>query len=175
MQDDLSKLILRAQRGEKEAFGEIYNLFIKRIFRFVYFSVRDHELAQDLTQNTFLRAWRSIGNFSLARGSFQAFLFTIARNLVIDWQRKKKEISLEKIGEHVLYENPEEDVEREYEKRIVWQAISKLEERDKQIVVLRYFEELTFFEIAKILGKKEGAVRVRIHRVLKKLKNYLEG
>lgn len=175
MQDDLATLISQAQRGEKDAFGEIYKLFLKRIFRFIYFSVHDREVAADLTQNTFLRAWRAIQTFSLAKGSFQAFLFTIARNLAIDWQRKKKPLPLEKIGEYEASDNLEENFERREKSQLVRQVLDKLGERDKQIIILRYFEELTFFEIAKILGKKEGAVRVRVHRVLKKLKSFLSG
>jgi len=172
--DDLSRLIRRSQEGDKDAFGEIYNLFLKRIFRFVYFSVRDRELAADLTQTTFLKAWQSIKKFSLQRGSFQAFLFTIARNLVIDHGRKKKEVSLETIADFPSFENPEEDMERLSEKRRVLQALSKLDRQDREIVVFRYFEELSFSEIARVTGKREGAVRVKVHRVLKKLKEHLE-
>lgn len=174
MADDLSKLITRAQRKDRDAFGEIYNLFLKRIYRFVYFSVRDQKLAEDITQDTFLRAWRSLASFSLSRGSFQAFLFAIARNLVIDWYRKKKEISLEAIADPSYQEHVDEKIIQDEQKQQLNRALVKLKFLERQIVTLRYFEELSFFEIGKVVHLSEGAVRVRLHRILKQLKKYLE-
>ena len=174
MEDDLSKLIVRAQRKDKDAFGQIYNLFLKRIYRFVYFSVHNHEQAEDITQNTFLRAWRSLVSFSTSRGSFQAFLFAIARNLVIDWYRKKKEISLEAITDPSYQEDTSEKITQDEEKQQLNRVLSKLKFLERQIVTLRYFEELSFFEIGKVVHLSEGAVRVRLHRILKQLKIYLK-
>lgn len=173
--DELSKLIVRAQNGDSEAFGEIYSLFLRRIFRFINFSVNDYELSQDLTQNTFLKAWRSINRFSVKKGSFQAFLFTIARNSVIDWYRKRKELPLKDVAEPASLVNVEEKVIRDEENLAVHRSISKLNFFEREIVTLRYFEDLTFAEIAKVVGKREGAIRVRVYRVIKNLKRHIEG
>lgn len=169
----INQLIKRAQKGDKDAFGEIYKLFLKQIFRFLYFSVRNYELAQDLTQNTFFKAWRALPSFSIPHGSFRAFLFTIARNLAIDESRKKKEIPLEAISEYPSKEDPQEYIQIEETKKLVWEALDKLDPEDKYMVVLRFFEEFEYEEIAKTLGKKEGTVRVGLHRILKKLKSHL--
>ncbi len=173
--DELSRLIIRAQNGDNEAFGEIYNLFLQRIFRFIHFSVNDYELSWDLTQNTFLKAWKAIEKFSTKKGSLQAFLFAIARNLVIDWYRKKKDILLRHISEPVVSADFEERLVRDEQGQALRAAINKLEPQDKEIIMLRYFEEMTFAEVAKIVGKREGAVRVRAHRALKSLRLYFRG
>lgn len=170
----LNKLIQRAQEGDKDAFGQIYNLFLKQIFRFLYFSVRNFELAEDLTQNTFFKVWRALPSFSISRGSFRAYLFAIARNLAIDESRKKKEVSLEAISNYPSKEDPEEEVQSKETQKVVWEALSNLKEEDKQIVVLRFFEGLEYAEIARALGKKEGAVRVGLHRILRKLRKFLK-
>lgn len=174
MASELKKLIERAQLGNKDAFGRIYELFFSKIYRFIYFSLGDKELSEDLAQNTFLRCWRSLQSFSDTKGSFQAFLFTIARNILIDWYRKKKEVSLEKVEDPASLENIESEAVKKEEKEIVWNALLRLKEFEKQVVILRYFEELSFADIAKIVGKKETAVRVKLHRTLKKMKHYLE-
>lgn len=170
----LKRLIIRAKKGDKDAFGEIYNLFQKLIFRYIYFSVRNYELAEDLTQNTFFKVWRVLPSISISRGSFRAFLFTIARNLIIDWSRSKKELPLETIENFPSFENPEEDVIRKEAKEVVLQALKRLEENERQLILLRFFEELEYGEIAKVIGKKEGAVRVSTHRILKKMKSYIK-
>ncbi len=170
----LKKLIKRAKEGDKDAFGQIYNLFLKQIFRFIYFSVRNYELAEDLTQNTFFKAWRSLPSFSLSGGSFRAYLFAIARNLCIDESRKKKEIPLEAIAEYPSKEDPEEAFSKLETREVVLRALDKLEEDERKLVVLRFLEEFEYGEIAKITGKKEGNVRVSIHRVLKKLNKILK-
>ncbi len=71
-------------------------------------------------------------------------------------------------------EKPDENLVREETSKKVWEALSLLKEEEKQIVILRYFEELSFTEISKVLGIREGALRVKIHRVLKKMKEVLE-
>lgn len=170
----LNRLISRAKQGDKDAFGEIYSLFQKLIFRYIYFSTRNYELAEDLTQNTFFKAWRALPSISISRGSFRAFLFTIARNLIIDWTRRKKELPLETIENFPSFEDPEEDLIRKETREIVLQALSELTEDERQLITLRFFEELEYGEIAKVVGKKTGAVRVSTHRILKKLKKYIK-
>lgn len=174
---DLNRLIKRAQQKDKEAFGEIYTFFYKPIFRYLYFSVRNRELAQDLTQDTFFKAWKALLSGSTSNGSFKAYLYTIARNLVIDYYRKKKEVSLDAIGEyveHLLVEDPQDLISQDEDKQMVSNALTKLEENERQFIVLRFFEDLRFSEMAKILGKGEGSVRVATHRVLKKLRIMLK-
>lgn len=177
MPDDYNKFVKKAITGDKNAFGELYNFFLDRIYRFIYYLVGDEFLAEDLTQNTFLRAWNGLKNFSLSKGTFQSYLFTIARNLVIDNQRKKKEVSLESAKADIVEsgENLEEKTWKNESMNKVHQALGFLEEDDRQIIILRFFEEMHFDEIAEVTGKNSGAIRVKVHRILAVLKKKLEG
>lgn len=174
--DELSKLIERAQEGDEDAYGQIYRLFWQRIYRYCQFNTGKSETAQDICQETFLRAWRSLSTFSLYKGgSFQAFLFKIARNLIIDLARKKKEIALENYQQQAdPAQDLDEKLQRQQDIAQVQSALAKLEEKDRQIIILRYFEELSSHEVAKIVGVREGNLRVRTHRILKKLKQIIE-
>lgn len=172
---DLSEVIEKAKRGDTKAFQEIYQTFYKKIFRYCVFNGQTEEGAKDICQEVFLRAWKSLPRFSLKDGgTMQAFLFRIARNLLIDLSRKKKEYALKEYEDAIeTNEDFIEDFAREQSIKNVKTALSELEEKDRQIVVLRYFEELSTADVAKALKMKEGALRVRIHRTLKKLEDIL--
>ena len=174
LMDDLADLITRAQKGEKDAFGQIYELFHKRIYRYCLFNTQASETAQDLCQETFFRAWKSLSTFSQKGGSFQAYIFRIARNLIIDLSRKKKELPLENYDQVDDRQVLEEGLEKQDDIKKVRNALSKLDGIERQIIILRYFEEMTTAEVAKVVGLREGALRVRTHRILKKLKEQIE-
>lgn len=176
MSSDYQKHVKKAIAGDKIAFGELYKIFLNKIYRFVYYLVGDEFVAEDITQNTFLKAWNGLSGFSMDRGTFQSYLFTIARNLVIDTQRKKKSYSLEGgYGKDVeTGENFIENVWKDETNKKVHQALTDLSEFDRQLVILRFFEEMRFDEIAEIVGKESGTVRVKIHRILEKLKGQLK-
>jgi len=173
--DDLSKLINRAQRGDKDAYGKIYQFFYKRILRYCQFNLGEYQKAQDICQETFFRAWKSLPVFELKKGgSFQAFLFKIAHNLIVDLVRKKREISIYKIEEPAQSHDLYEKFDKLNQIAKVKNALSKLKKDERQVIILRYFEEMTSVEVAQIVGKREGALRVQTHRILKKLKRFLE-
>lgn len=178
--DDLSKLIKRAQVGDNDAFGQIYNIFYGRIFRYCKYNLPAGrhgfaEEAQDLCQETFLRAYKSISTFSEKKGgSFQAYLFRIARNLTIDARRKKKDVPLKEYWEIEDGVDLDGDIDKKHEAQRLHKVLFKLKDKERQVVMLRYFEEVTTAETAKVMGMREGALRVMSHRVLIKLKQMLE-
>lgn len=176
MPDDYYEYVKKSIAGDKEAFGELYKIFLNRIYRFVYYLVGDEFSAEDITQNTFLKAWNSLPNFSLDGGTFQSYLYTIARNLVIDGQRKKKVYSLGAY-EDVLesQENPENAVWRNEAAQKVHEVLSDLDADDREILILRFFEEMQFDEISKVVGRQSGAIRVKVHRLMEILRQKLEG
>jgi RNA polymerase sigma-70 factor (ECF subfamily) len=175
MDETVADYVARAKEGDKEAFGRLYSLFLEKIYRFVYYLASDEELAYDITQDAFVRAWRALPRFDRERGSFSTFLYAIARNLVIDNQRKRITFSLEFVGDVGKEENFEEDIDRKERAGKVREILSSLDGHDRELVVLRYFEEMSFKKISKIVGKEEGAVRVKVFRILKSLKEKLEG
>lgn len=172
--EDLEQLIAKSQEGDREAFGKIYTLFYKRIYRYCQINLQNQAVAQDLCQETFLKAWKSLGSFSLKNGgSLQAYLFKIARNLMIDLSRKKKEVSIEQIPDIEKSDDLEDEIDKKDGEIKVWKALSKLKELERQVIILRFFEDLSTSEVAKVVGIKEGALRVRLHRILKDLKEIL--
>lgn len=174
--EDLKRLIQKAQQGDKDAFGEIYKLYYKKIYRYCSFNVKENALAEDICQDTFVKAWKKIQSFTLDEGwSIQAFLFTIARNLIIDNSRKKKNYSIDEYENLQTNENFIEDIDRKDDIKRVKVALSKLDETERQIIILRYFEEMESKEVAEIVGISDGALRVRSHRVMQKLKEIMEG
>lgn len=173
--DELETWIKRAQKGDKDAFENIYNFFFKRIYRYCNYNLRRKEIAQDIAQETFIKCWKSLPSFSFKKGgSFQAFLFKIAKNLIIDESRKKKTLKMEEYLEKAASDNLEEELDRKNEESRIKEAVKKLDETDRQIIVLRYFEDLSFSEIEEVVSIKSGALRVRTHRILKKLKENLD-
>ena len=176
MEEDLTQHIILAQEGDRDSYGKIYGIFYKRIYRYCHFNTRDRELSQDICQETFVRAWKALPTFSIKKGgSLQAFLFRIARNLIIDNSRKKKTASIDNYENLASNEDLAENIDRGDENRKLKEAMTKLTEQERQIVVLHYFEEMSGAEIAKVVGIREGALRVRTHRIIKKLKDLMEG
>ena len=172
--NNLEQLIKEAKEGNKDAFGKLYEHFRKRIFRYIYYLTYDRDLGEDFTQLTFLKAWVALPNFSSRKGTLQAYLYSIARNLVIDYKRRRKEVSLENIAEPAYTTDFEDKLIKEDNVKIVHRLLAELDGEEKQLVIFRYFEELHFGEIASILHKKEGAIRVRLHRILQKLKGRIK-
>ena len=173
--EDLNILIQRAKQGDKDAFGRIYELFFKRIYRYCYYSTGNAEHSKDICQDTFIKAWRALPSFKTDEGSsIQAFLYRIARNLIIDSSRKKTEYNLENAQDVETNEDFISEIDKKDEIKKVHLALKELDNLERQIIILRFFEELSFQEVSKITGVNEGALRVKVHRSLKKLKDILK-
>jgi len=156
-------------------FEKAYLTYSDKIYRFLYWQTRDRALAEDLTGEAFSRAWRKRQSFR--EGSAQAWLFQIARNLLIDYRRKRRELPLEEAGEvlgSLEQEGLHESVQRADE---IWQmhkAIDTLPDNLRGVTVLRFIEELSVREVAEILDLSEGNVRVLQFRALRRLKGIME-
>ena len=172
--ENLPQIIKLAQHGDKEAFSVLYKEYYSRIYRYCKINLYREDLAQDLSQETFIRAWKALPNFKqTSEGTFQAYLFRIARNLIIDLSRKKKEFALTGYEELEGGEDFTEEIDMKDEAEKLKSALGRLGETDRQILILRYFEDMSHRECAKIIGMNEGALRVRTIRALKKLKEML--
>lgn len=172
--DNMPEIIEKAQSGNKEAFENLYKLYFEKIYRYCRINISRNDLAEDICQETFIRAWKALPSFKLTlEGTFQAYLFRIARNLIIDLSRKKKEFTLEEYEEVGKEDDVAEQIDKQNELETVKFALAKLDEIDRQIILLRYFEEMSHKECARVIGIKEGALRVRTIRVLKKMKDII--
>lgn len=169
------ELIVRAQKGEKDAFGQLYKKYFHKVFRYCKFNTHTDEDAKDICQESFVKAYKKINEFK-TQGvwSFQSFVFTIARNLIIDLSRRKKGQNIEDYENLQSGENLYEKVEKSEDIEKVRSVLNKLDEIEKQIVLLRFFEEMSFSEVSKITGINDGALRVRTHRVMQKMKDLCE-
>jgi len=168
------KLIARA-KADPEAFGLLYQRYVRRIYNYVYQFTRNREDAEDLTSRTFYQALRGISVYSDRGLPFQAWLFRIAHNLVVNWYRDQSRhptIGLDHVEDEMRSEdgNPPADVARLEERKRLLQLISGLSEDRKTLLILKFVEKMSNAEIARVLGRSEGAIKVLYHRTLLSLR-----
>jgi len=174
--EKLIELVKAAKQGDKRAFGYLYNNYIAPIFRFVYFRIKNYEEAEDLTQNIFLKAWNALPEYKQKKNPFSSWLYTIARNAVIDYWRKKKEWNISDLAKETIKdeEKPIDDLlDDDEDFGLVKEAIGLLTEDQQEVIILRFIEGLSSKEISKIIGKSEEAVRQLQSRGIKTLREYL--
>lgn len=163
--------------NHKKIFTQIYDDHVDRIYRFIFFKVDSKETAQDLCSETFLRGWQSFKSKKQEIENPRAFLYKIARNLVIDHYREKGRTQTVS-ADYVSIIDPEQDLEEQASSMsdldTIKLALNDLKDNYQEVVVWHYIDDLSIPEIAQMLKKSEGAVRVTLHRALKTLKNKVE-
>jgi len=159
----------------KEIFSRIYDQCVEKIYRFIFLKVGSQEIAQDLTSETFLKFWGRL-NSSPEIENPKAFLYRIARNLVIDHYREKGRVRLVS-AENIELNDSSVDLEKEAflisELKQVQKVLANLKEDYQDVIIWYYLDELSISEIAKILDKSENAVRLMTHRALKVLRELM--
>ena len=173
----MQALVERVQKGDKNAFGEIYDLLLDKIYRFIFFRVGNKEDAEDLTENVFVKIWKNISSYENKGLPFEAWAFRIARNTVIDFYRtKKQKITLtDNIKETVADEKEthEELLHNQMLKEVIFSKMKSLPDSYREIIILKFIEEKDNKEISEILEKPEDQVRVLQSRALKALKTLI--
>ena len=170
-----TELILAAQAGRTDAFGELYTRYAACVFRFIFAHLDNRLDAEDLTEEVFLRAWRALPQFRQQGFPFSAFLFRISRNALVDLYRqsagKKTEVSISEVyTEPDPCLQPAEVVSLRFEHRELQQALGNLREEYRTVLALRFFSGLTPTEIARVMKRSVGAVRVLQYRALSALR-----
>jgi RNA polymerase sigma-70 factor, ECF subfamily len=168
--------------GEDKALNVLVERYQQDIFRFCVHYLRDVERARDLTQETFVRVFTARGRFDAAR-SFRPWVLCIARNLCLNELKRKRTVHMESLEEYASAaredsgelarcadENPDQQLIAQERHVALEQALESLPADAREIVVLRFFERMAAKEIAEIVGSTEGAVRTRLHRILKTLR-----
>jgi RNA polymerase sigma-70 factor (ECF subfamily) len=165
------ELIAKIQNGETDFFAEIYELFAQKIYAFIFYKTFHRETAEDLTSQTFTRALEKIRSFDSQKGSFNSWIYAIARNSVIDFYRTKKDL---KNIDDVFDLASSTDVSAEFAQKNdfteIHSALRKISPRQREIILLRIWEGLKFREIAEILEKSEAAVKMDFGRGIQNLK-----
>ncbi len=172
------ELLSRTVSGDKEAFGQLYDFYAPRIFRFIRLKVGSQTLAEDLSSESFLRIWEYLqrGEREIEE-SFQALLYKIARNLIIDYYKRKssQEILMDDdFKEFLEGQLIIDDTRLNEDTEAVHRALVNIKEEYQDVIIWYYVDELSVPQIAKIMDKSQGAIRVLIHRGLKALKEHLE-
>ena len=177
-ESDARVLMELAKKGDTGAFGRLYELYFTPVYRYIYFRVRDRREAEDLIQIVFLKAYKSVSSFREIGREPLAYFFTISRNAIIDRSRKKKEIPMEEWQLGLKGGDSGENIHGEVEKkercREVREAIGSLTEDQQEVIVLKFINDLSNSEIARITGKTEEAIRQTQCRALKNLRKYYD-
>lgn len=162
------------QEEAKEYFLQSYDTYSDAIFRFCLMKVSDRERAQDITQDVFMRFWQALREGTVLRND-RALLYTIARNLIIDWYRKKKESSLDAMTEEGFEARGTDEVPilQNAMNEEVLRVIHTLDESSREALLLRFVEGFSPAEIAALHGETPNAVSVRINRALKRVREQL--
>ena len=170
-----ARLVREAKSGDSEAFAQLYDAYVARVYRYVYFRVTDDAATEDLTSQVFLKAWENLDRYETGSSPFVAWLYTIARNLVIDYYRTKKEsVPLEDVHTLTSNETPVEEVETRFNLQAMRDALQFLTDEQQQVLILKFIAGLPNENIAKIMNKREGAVRALQMRALQTLAKYME-
>lgn len=155
----------------EQLFLKFYDEFAGPIFRHCYFRVSSREVAEDLTQESFMRVWDYLAEGKVVDNQ-KAFLYKIAGNLIIDYYRKKKNVSLDALSDDGF--NPMGDNESStlnfVEGQHLLGVVKKLESPYRETILMRYVDDFSISDIAKVLGETENVISVRIHRGIEKLK-----
>ena len=167
----INQLVSNCQKGNSEEFGGLYEMYFGKIYRFVYYKTMCKQVAEDLVSTTFLKAFENIGQFDSNKGSFSAWIYRIARNNVIDYYRAKKhDIDISDIWDLKAGENIEVDVENQEKIDELKESIRELKPEQREILMLRIWDNLPYSEIADITGKTEENCRVIFSRTIRGLR-----
>jgi len=172
-QTTIVSLIKGAEGGDFEAFGELYSIFLDRIYRYVFYQVRDRMTAEDITEEVFVKAWQAIGSCKGKEATFSAWLYRIAHNHMIDTLRNKQKYTSIEMENIIDDSDPKVEIETALDRQELLAAVADLPQNQKEVIILKFIEELDNREISQVLGKREGAIRILQMRALTNLRQKL--
>ncbi|MEV0216507.1 sigma-70 family RNA polymerase sigma factor [Micromonospora sp. NPDC050695] len=176
---DVSALVARAQAGDVEAFGLVYDRYVDEVFRFVSRRVTDRQMAEDLTSETFVRALRNLAAYRRPGGDFGAWLTTIARNLVANHHasyRQRIEVPVADIRDATQVGQVDDAAQTAMDRlthEALLASVEQLVEHQRQCIVLRFLRELSIEETAEVMGRTPGAIKAIQHKALRALRGLL--
>jgi len=183
MDDDLksqepdSYLVKQAKSGDGDAFGALYERYATDIYRFLHAQLPEFWTAEDLTSDVFLRAWNFLPRYKDRGYTFSAFLYKIARNVLIDYRRKTRyetnRVPIDPDNTTIEKTELSEQLIRIQEHQTLWRILNSLRDDYRSILVLRFINGVSIQDISRIMGRSEGAIRILQHRALKALRQIL--
>jgi len=168
-------LVQRAQQRDEEAFSILYDEYFDKIYRYMVFKIGDQTEAEDLTQQVFIKALQSISSFRWKGIPFSAWLFRIAHNQMVDYLRKKKKYATAPLNDSLAGSDidPQQAVERKQDIEQLLSATKQLTDAQREVISLRFAGELSIAQVARIMGKNEGAVKALQHSAIVALRKTL--
>ena len=154
--------------GIKFAF-QLHYKFVQLIYRYCFYHVRNREVAQDITQDVFLKFIKEIDRYK-EYGRLKNYLYVIAKNSIRDYIRKTKNVNLKLVEEG--YDDG--GIDKKLMQMSIWEALDSLDDLDKEIIILRYYQELRIKDISQIIDIPASTVRYKLKNAEKTLKNRLE-
>ncbi len=172
---DEQDLVHRAQNGDKEAFTELYETYFDKLYRYIVVRIGNRAEAEDMTQQVFVKAYKSISSYRWRGVPFSAWLFRIAHNLIVDFFRKEGKRPTVPLDESLVAsnDNVQQVVERRLDVERVMAATRQLTAAQREVVSLRFAGGLAIAEVARVMGKSEGAVKALQHSAIAALRRVL--
>ncbi|MBI5414680.1 sigma-70 family RNA polymerase sigma factor [Candidatus Peregrinibacteria bacterium] len=166
-----AELLQKAKDGDQEAFGEIFDVLLEPIYRYILFHVGDPRISEQITEEFFLRLWKDLRKFRQnGKGNFQIWAFQLCYKIVLGHASPDKNIQKSSLGETAEASSPAQAQDFQLQR-----ALLELPDSQAEAIILKYFCSLSPAEVGGILEKTEGAVRILQSRGLKKLREILEG
>lgn len=172
--DEVRALVQKATAGSVEAFGDLYSIYLDRIYRYVFYQVHNKEIAEDLTEEVFIKAWRKLGKYRWEGRPFSAWLYRIAHNHVVDYFRTSRQHEPLDFDIPADGDQPERELEQKQMQQMISRALASLPRQQNQLIVLKFIEGADNHTIEKVMGKSQGAIRVMQMRALAALRQILK-
>lgn len=170
MSDEVEPALIERAKSDPEAFGELYERYVDRIYTYIYYRVGNENDAEDLTARVFYRVLKSLPRYVDRGAPFASWLYRIAHNLVANFHRDNSRRPSTPIDEVMLTsqprEAPEQIAERKDAERQLWHAIDQLNEDRRELLVLKFGKGLSNAQIGEAMGRTEGAIKSLYHRTL---------
>ena len=174
--DDLK--LVRQAASDLDAFGELYERHVRRIYNYIYYRTGNHHDAEDLTARVFERALRHIPKFKDKGVPFSAWLYRIAHNLVANWHRDQSRRPVVPLDDRFFTKGgrniPETEAVSKDEQRMLLAAVHLLPPDRQQLLILKFVQRFSNAEIGQIMGRTEGAIKSLYHRTLNALREELD-
>lgn len=170
--------LVRRAKADPEAFGELYQRYVRPIYNYIYYRIGDVQEAEDLTARVFLRASQHLARYEERGLPFSAWLYRIAHNLVANWHRDEARRRTAPLNGAALVDlrvdPPDETLDERRRRELLLTALRRLPGERQQLIILKFVEQLSNAEIGVIMQRSEGAIKSLYHRTLLSLRDELE-
>ncbi|MFC1622580.1 RNA polymerase sigma factor [Patescibacteria group bacterium] len=165
------QIIQECQKGNLDRFAEIYDVYIKKIYSFIYYRIGHKQTAEDIVSTVFMKSMEKINSFDSNQGKFSSWLYRIARNSVIDHYRTKKDaINIDDIWDLGESDNFNDKFDANLKLKEVRKYMQKFSKEQKEIIIMRVWDGLSYKEIAEITNKSEASLKMTVSRILNKVR-----